>query len=68
MSSAHISEKRDGLNKNFGYLSTVSGNMEPKRITVILQLSIGQSIQRLVRIIQMEPNTLNLGQKMYLNR
>ena len=39
ISSERIDEKGDGPYRGFGYLSYRFGNMEPKRITVILQLS-----------------------------
>ena len=49
-SSEHIYEKGDGPYRGIGYSSLFSdplnGNMEPKRIAVILQLSTGLSIQR----------------------
>ena len=63
MSSGNINEKGDGLHRGFGYLSRVSdslGNMEPKSITVLLQLSTS--------IIQMGSNISNVGQKIYQNR
>ena len=44
MSSEHIDEKKDGPHRGFGYSSLFSyptdlAKMEPKRKTVILQLS-----------------------------
>ena len=56
--SEHINEKGDGPCRAFGYLSLFSdpirfGNMEQKRITVILHPS--------TIIIQMGPNIINIG-------